>query len=196
MTSEAHEETVDRRVKRTRSAIVAAFNRLILDRGYAALTPGDVAAAADVGRSTFYEHYRGIDDLLATSLGAILGPLARGCLDAETEGEAESVLEHIWDNRRLAHALFNDEARPVVLRSFAAQFETALQPFIPLRAAKPMLAPELIALQLAAGQLAILGAWVSGRSGCSTQQIAAALRAGSRAYVLALTGADVAAADA
>jgi AcrR family transcriptional regulator len=188
MTSGVQDETMDRRVRRTRSAIVSAFNRLILERGYPSLTPGRIAAAADVGRSTFYEHFRGIDDLLAKTVGAVLAPLARSCFEVHPPEEARRIVEHVWENRRFAHALFNGEAQHVILRTFATQFEAALRRFLLLGASEPSLAPELIALQLAAGQLAILGAWVSGRSGHSAQEITAALHASGRASALALLG--------
>ena len=188
MTPSAHDETVDRRVRRTRSAIVSAFNRLILERGYASLTTGDVAAAADVGRSTFYEHFRGIDDLMAQTLGAVLAPLASGCFEPHPPQEAHRLVEHVWENRRLAHILLKGEAQPIVLRSLTAQFEAILTHVLTDPGAKPILAPDLIALQLAASQLALLGAWVSGRSGHSAQEIAAALHASGRASALALIG--------
>ena len=180
-------EIPDRRVRRTRAAIVSAFNRLILDRGYASLTPGAVAAAADVGRSTFYEHFRGLDDVLALTLGPLLSPLANACFEETLPNAAGQVVEHLWANRRLARALLAGEAHAVVSRCFAALFTAAL-----VRAGragdKPLLEPELIALQLAAGQLALLDAWLSGRTAHSAPEISHALHVGGRASVQALTG--------
>ena len=115
MTSEGENKTLDRRVRRTQSAIVSAFNRLILERGYNSLTPSDVAAAADVGRSTFYKHFGGIDDLLSKTLGSLLAPLARGCCEPQPSEEALHIVEHVWENRKIAHILFNGEAQPIVL---------------------------------------------------------------------------------
>ena len=183
----ALDDPADRRARRTRVAIRNAFNRLILERGYASLTPGGIAEAADIGRSTFYEHYRGVDDLLAKSLGGLLAPLASGCFEPCAPEEARRMVEHIWENRRLAQVLFKDETHAIVLRSFAAEFEASLQRKLCSSSFTPLLAPNLIALQLAASQLAVLSAWVSGRSGHSAQQIAVALHAGGRASMLALT---------
>lgn len=178
----------DRRVRRTRAAIVSAFNRLILERGYANLTPGMVAEAADVGRSTFYEHYRGLDDLLSQALGPVLAPLALGCFDEAVPETAVRSMRHLWDNRRLAGALLGGDGEDIVLRSFAAQFASALQEAGQPCADSPLLGTELIALHLAAGQLTILGAWLAGRSGLTAVETAITLHAAGRSALVALTG--------
>ena len=111
---EAHREgSTDRRVQRTRRALVMAFNRLILERGYGALTPSDVAAEADVGRSTFYEHYRGLDDLLGQTIVPVLRPMARGCMEPTMPAATLQVVEHFWTNRALARALLQSGAHAV-----------------------------------------------------------------------------------
>lgn len=58
----------DRRQTKTRAALHAAFRSLVLEQGYETLTVGAVADMANVGRSTFYEHYRTMDDLLRASI--------------------------------------------------------------------------------------------------------------------------------
>lgn len=58
------EGEIDRRVARTRRTLHEALIRLILRKGYDALTVQEIIDEADVGRATFYAHYRGKDDLL------------------------------------------------------------------------------------------------------------------------------------
>ena len=163
---------------------MAAFNRLILERGYAELTPGEVAATADVGRSTFYEHFGGLDELLTQTLGPVLAPLADGCLESTVPDAAIRTVEHLWENRRPARALLAGDAYIVVLRSFALQFTSAVAK--DAQASRLQLEPELIGLQLAAGQLAVLSAWLSGRSTHSAREIAHALHASGRAVFAAM----------
>lgn len=57
------EGSVDRRVVRTQSKLHKALMALIHTKNYDAITVEDICAAADVGRSTFYAHYTGKDDL-------------------------------------------------------------------------------------------------------------------------------------
>lgn len=55
---------IDRRAIRTRKALHDALMRLILRKGYEATTVQEVIDEANVGRSTFYAHYTGKEDLL------------------------------------------------------------------------------------------------------------------------------------
>ena len=55
---------VDRRVSRTRRMMHEALMALIVEKGYEAVTVQDILDRADVGRSTFYAHYRHKDELL------------------------------------------------------------------------------------------------------------------------------------
>ncbi|MET8797750.1 TetR/AcrR family transcriptional regulator [Nocardia sp. NPDC004568] len=60
-------ETPDRRVRKTRHALHRALIELMMERPYDRITVSDVITRADVGRSTFYAHYRDKDDLLVVS---------------------------------------------------------------------------------------------------------------------------------
>ena len=66
--SKAEDIAVDRRVRRTQHALKHALFELIVAKGYERVTVRDVIAAADVGRSTFYVHYRDKEDLFLSSL--------------------------------------------------------------------------------------------------------------------------------
>src|SRR3954471_23814217 len=66
----------DRRVERSRTALRNAFHQLVLERGYDAIAVADVTELANVGRSTFYQHYAGLDDLLTQSLAEIFAALS------------------------------------------------------------------------------------------------------------------------
>ncbi|MCX0274168.1 TetR/AcrR family transcriptional regulator [Nocardia zapadnayensis] len=59
--------TPDRRVHRTRKALHRALIELMMERPYGRITVSNVIARADIGRSTFYAHYRDKDDLLVVS---------------------------------------------------------------------------------------------------------------------------------
>lgn len=57
-------ENIDRRVERTRGILSEALISLIIEKGYEGITVQDIIDRANVGRSTFYAHYRDKDDLL------------------------------------------------------------------------------------------------------------------------------------
>lgn len=58
------EKREDRRIGRTRRLMQEALMTLIVEKGYESVTVQDILDRADVGRSTFYAHYRDKDELL------------------------------------------------------------------------------------------------------------------------------------
>ena len=54
----------DRRINRTRLLLRTAMTSLIREKGFEALTVQDIIDRADVGRSTFYAHFKSKEDLL------------------------------------------------------------------------------------------------------------------------------------
>ena len=57
----------DRRVRRTRKLLHSAFLELVVEKGYDKITIQDILDRADVGRSTFYVHFRDKEALLSAS---------------------------------------------------------------------------------------------------------------------------------
>jgi AcrR family transcriptional regulator len=57
-------DKVDRRVRRTRELLRSALIALIQEKGYERVTVQHIIDRADVGRSTFYAHFRDKEDLL------------------------------------------------------------------------------------------------------------------------------------
>jgi len=102
-----------------------------------------------------------MDDLLAEAIAPVLAPLAEGCFEAHQQEAARRAVEHIWENRR--HAA--NPAWRCRARNCLAQFHSpdwcGLAARSPPDTGQAVLDPELIALQLATGQLAVLGAWMS-----------------------------------
>jgi len=58
------EKTPDRRVQRTRRLLHKALMSCILEKKYESITVQEILDRADVGRSTFYVHFRDKDELL------------------------------------------------------------------------------------------------------------------------------------
>ena len=66
----------DRRSQRTRHLLSAAFVQLLREKGYSAITVSDVIERANIGRSTFYSHYRDKDDLFVNELDRVIEVLS------------------------------------------------------------------------------------------------------------------------
>ena len=66
----------DRRSQRTRHLLSAAFVELMREKGYSAITVSDLIERANIGRSTFYSHYRDKDDLFVAELDRVIEVLS------------------------------------------------------------------------------------------------------------------------
>ena len=82
------EGSMDRRAARTRRSLHQALISLILRKGYDAITVQEIIDEADIGRATFYAHYRGKEDLLRGGFEALRAELkaARGTASSKQDG--------------------------------------------------------------------------------------------------------------
>jgi AcrR family transcriptional regulator len=87
----------DRRVSRTRRSIDAAFLALLQRRGYEGVGVSDIVREADVGRATFYEHYRSKDDLLRAQLRHVSTTMLRSGPDKPGLVDARPLFMHVRD---------------------------------------------------------------------------------------------------
>ena len=99
----------DRRVRRTRKALRDALVELILEKGYAAVTVGDIADRADVGRTTFYAHFTDKDDLLLSGFAEMHeAPMKASAVTGigRLAALARDMVTHADQERRLYRAVF------------------------------------------------------------------------------------------
>ena len=65
----------DRRVQRTLKLLKEALIELILEKGYDSVTVQDITDRANLGRATFYFHYKDKDELLVEMLDEVVNEL-------------------------------------------------------------------------------------------------------------------------
>jgi AcrR family transcriptional regulator len=65
------QKIIDARGSRTQAALQGAFKCLLQTKSYESISVEDICKAANVGRSTFYTHYRSKDDLKRSGLEAL-----------------------------------------------------------------------------------------------------------------------------
>ncbi len=184
----------DRRVERTRTELQRAFSRLVLARGYAAVTVRAVIEAAGVGRSTFYEHFESKEDLLRQSMRPLLAVLAGAIDDRAKLADVELIVAHFRDNRRVVRAMSAGPAHGLLIAFLAELIEEQLDASS-VRGPAPPVPARLIAAQLAGAQLALLDAWLAAPQSVSAGAVAQAIVRGTRAAAGALlsrrAGADL-----
>ena len=80
----------DRRVQKTRESLHGAIASLIHEKSYDDIVVKEILARANVGRSTFYAHYRDKDELLDSGIQDML----RACASsgAQAPGPVDQIL--------------------------------------------------------------------------------------------------------
>jgi AcrR family transcriptional regulator len=114
----------DRRVRRTRELLRSALLSLIQEKGYDRITVQDILDRADIGRSTFYAHYRDKDDLLRAGFEDIRAALAAE-RDAAEKGAGTKVeflqpmlvvFQHVGPHRHFWESLSRKGGADLVTR--------------------------------------------------------------------------------
>ncbi|HEX2998389.1 MAG TPA: TetR/AcrR family transcriptional regulator [Anaerolineales bacterium] len=116
----------DRRIQRTRQSLRAALLALMKEKDYDAISTEEIAERANVGRATFYKHYKDKEDLLleefremATEKVQILSEIPfstwmqlESTVDAKGKKPAPPLIilfEHIYENSKLYYILLKSE---------------------------------------------------------------------------------------
>ncbi len=158
---------MDQRTRRSRKSVVSAFAQLSADHRFDDIRVGDLVAAAGIGRSTFYEHFRGKDDVLLAAMEPILLTLASAIAGRASQAQVRSTLKHLWDRRSLGRIILSSRAAALIQRRLAAMIEARLEH--PLPAAAPA---SMVAMAAAAAELALLRMWLAGEAACSADALA------------------------
>jgi AcrR family transcriptional regulator len=91
------QEKIDLRVRRTQLTLQSALIELIEEKGFTAITIGDIAERAMINRSTFYKHYRDKYHLVESIFSKAIEKLPQGLPSANTNSSSatESQSLHV-----------------------------------------------------------------------------------------------------
>ena len=149
-------QRVDRRVQRTRDDIFRAFRALVMERGYDEITASDIAERANVGRSTFYSHFRNKDDVLVSSVDPLLGIVADALSGDGVEAQLHRVIAHFWDMRAVGRVILAPPTGDVLTAVLADRIRSTDSASAAFRAG---------------GFMFVVRAWISGRIDMTTDEI-------------------------
>jgi AcrR family transcriptional regulator len=123
----------DRRVQRTKQALRKALLELIKEKGYDSISVEEITQRANLGRATFYLHYKDKEDLLVDEFSELANERARSLSgipfsawlpdfenpDQGLENKASPpfllVFQHIADNAELYRILLKSEKSDRIL---------------------------------------------------------------------------------
>ena len=155
------EKPEDRRVRRTRQLLIDALLALIVERGYEVLTVQDILDRANIGRSTFYAHFRDKDDLLQAAFARL-----RHIFDSHTgtPGTASlaeislALFRHTAEQRPLYRAMVGKPSGAALMRAahglLSAHVRAHLEHF-----AETLPVPDEVAVQYYVSALIGLLTW-------------------------------------
>ena len=115
----------DRRIQKTRKLLHEALISLILEKDYRSITIQEIIDRANVGRSTFYTHFKDKNDLLISEIDGqrdmlraaqMKTPVALGKSYERIIGFSSMMFEHANEYRHVYKALIGSQAGAVVLQ--------------------------------------------------------------------------------
>lgn len=116
---------LDRRIERTQRILSDALISLIVERGYEEITVQDIIDRANVGRSTFYSHYRDKDDLLLSGFDQMraifeehnnLLVSGKGSKRLREVSPSLALFRHAGEHYRLYKAMVGKQTSHMVLK--------------------------------------------------------------------------------
>jgi len=172
----------DRRVRRTRAALQDALVELIIEKGYESVTVQDILDRADVGRSTFYAHFRDKDQLLLSGF-ELLGPALENHRSSVSAGNGFiddvplDVLRHVGEQSQLFKALLGRRTGNMLLAHVQEHLASYAQEVmeVRLKGKKPVVPIEVTAQFTTGSFLALIGWWLENDMPYSAEEMSAML---------------------
>ena len=186
----SHEVQTDLRIRRTHKFLQEAIIELITEKGFDAITVGDIAERAMINRATFYRHYQDKYDLVANifeetanELVENMKPFHKDTSSSETQNPPEiwiQFFEHVAEHGRLYRAMlgkngsswFAARMREYTIKIMLEQergWKHQVEPGQQINSAMP---PELPAMQLSHVLIGTVVWWLESEKSYTPRQVA------------------------
>ncbi len=173
-----------------------AFVDLLLAEEFESISVATIVARADVGRSTFYTHFRSREDILKASLTFPSTPLASIVAQRVDADSLLPLLAHFRAQQRLARGFASGSLRRLWVRRLAELVEPALARLARRVHGRPVLPLSLASLAIAELQIGLVVHWLASHEPAPPEVVAEALIAATRAATAALLRCEVTTFDA
>lgn len=126
---------MDRRIQKTRTAIFNAFYKLIQKHDYSKISIQNIIDQANIGRSTFYEHFETKDELLHTMCLDMFNHIFQSrstdenCIFSYSNvfsDKIKHILFHILEEKNTIKGILKSESRDIFLMYFRRYLENVL----------------------------------------------------------------------
>jgi len=169
------DKAVDRRVQRTRQLLNDALILLIAEKGYESITVQNIIDRANLGRSTFYAHYRDKEDLLRGSMDELVHSIVWYVEKAPKDKKqnqslrilsTEPLFHHIHEQYQLYKAMVGGRGIDVIIKSIRTHLSSHIQEQIEvllLEGQPSSIPPNIISSYLAGTLLTMLTWWLDNK---------------------------------
>lgn len=171
----------DRRIQKTQALLHEALSSLIREKPYDEIAVKEILDRANVGRSTFYMHYRDKDELLASGIHEMLRgvhaaePAAAGEKHEQIIRFSRAVFDHIHRHRQAGaagmgargRALVHEHLKNVLAEQISHDIGKALHGRRKVAGQVPL---ELLVRYIASTFVLVLDWWVESNSDLSPKQ--------------------------
>ncbi|MDF1521013.1 MAG: TetR/AcrR family transcriptional regulator [Brevefilum sp.] len=196
----------DRRVQRTRKLLRESIMALILEEGYDAISIQDITDKANLGRATFYLHFKDKDDLLLDVMDEMIGDFmdqVPALSEAQWELEDSKAIQKLFDFAADHYDLY----RILIIGSggitasrqleckIAENIEAAIQREIEEKNTQTLVPPNFIANHFAGSLLATIYWWLDNELPYDVEQMASMFQKVNLMDRKTLMGTDIHAAE-
>ena len=176
---------MDRRQKKTREAIFAAFTALLAEKSYHQIAVQDIIDAANIGRTTFYAHFETKDYLLKAMCEELFGHIidtAMGlphshyhCTSKQSDSMFLHLLRHLRENDNHILELLSCQNNELFLRYFKDNLQQLIRTqYADTNKLKHTVLPEeYLVNHIASSFVETVAWWVSRKLRETSEQVAA-----------------------
>jgi AcrR family transcriptional regulator len=183
-------KTPDRRVQRTRRLLHKALMSCILEKKFESITVQEILDRADVGRSTFYMHFRDKDELLVSGFGELQSLLKSaqaasaafpGRSYERVIGFSLSMFEHASEYERVNRALLGSNAEAIVRRQIHSVLAGLVGKEVEMefrrhKRVNRAVSPELLTHFLVSTYISVMSWWLKAKNPVPPKEIDVAYR--------------------
>jgi AcrR family transcriptional regulator len=172
----------DRRVQKTRRLLLEAFGSLLVEKRYDAIVVREILDRANVGRSTFYAHFRDKDALLVSAIRDLLLTAApESPLPARRSERvvrfSRPIFEHIAQHFRSGTGRMGIRSRAIVHERLRQVLVEHVAQQACIGATSGRVPGELLLLHVASSFVSVLNWWVANGGKLSPAEVDEIFRA-------------------
>ena len=158
---------MDRRIQKTRSAIMEAFEGLMAEKDFERLTINEIADRANVNRGTVYLHYVGKYDLLDQCIEIHLNQLFLACPpggDTDNFSSKDSMLhmfEYLEQHAFFYSTILTNKGIPAFRKRFLDMAKNSLNEQINISGIDQNIRQEVLVQFLASAGVGVIEWWIT-----------------------------------